>query len=294
LTTTVGNALIDIKAALTQLEVGGNVVVKDLGTGTGCSGLSPDTRYREYEIEFNVLQGDIPALKVYPTNFGKVSTYQKGVAQFVAGSATYRAFIRDSRFYPRNTTEPVYVRVGAINSVGTSEFAMARVSPHTPSIGAPLQPSTVKAVSVSATKLTVTWDKPTMITLDSTIGTYELEYDTSPTFSYAATATIDGFTKTYTISDLIPGVEYYVRVRACAKDVYTYLDGNAGATAYTYTTCGGFGYEGFPHMPIAVAPVQVPGFVGVAHLALQDPTTISVDWTAPDVRSEGANGAPVD
>ncbi|GMH48108.1 hypothetical protein TL16_g00218 [Triparma laevis f. inornata] len=90
-------------------------------------------------------------------------------------------------------------------------------------------------------------------------------------------------TYSYTVSDLVPGVEYYVRVSAESDHPVSASE-----------LWGPSAFYGYPSTPMAVAPVAVPGVPQLALLDVDSTTSLRIDYLAPNgVFPEGSNGAPI-
>lgn len=79
--------------------------------------------------------------------------------------------------------------------------------------------------------------------------------------------------------NLIPGVEYFARVRARAL-----LDGTEGPASF----------PGYPSKPLSLAPISSPDTIARAVLSTVSPTALRVDYDIPENdRPEGNNGSPI-
>jgi hypothetical protein len=253
-----------------------------------------------YTVTFDSFLGDVPLMIL---SSGTAREVVKGMSQFVEGVADYSVSLPFdmSRFKSMNQT---YLRVAAVNSVGTSEFVSPAENPIIKYKGSPDAPNSVAAVSSSKNSLKVHW-RQTFNSSSSYL--YDIEYDTSPVFmSYctepvcsSASAKPLGMVRIsiatnittvkianetfyeYEVTNLIAGQAYFVRVRACYN------------ATMTDRLCSPYSYEGYPSVPVSAVSIATPPPVGSAIVTLLNRTAVGVDWYNPQVLSEGTNGAPI-
>jgi hypothetical protein len=134
----------------------------------------------------------------------------------VAGWATSRIITG----LPKGT--PLYARVRARNSVGWSSYSGARA--FTTGVTTPSAPGTPAISNISATTASVAWSAPSDPG-GAAITSYEIERSTSASFE--DTTTVTDTTSPTSLSGLLPGTTYHVRVRAVSS---------AGAGTWSSTT----------------------------------------------------------
>jgi len=262
------------------------------GAAHGCGGA-----FTEFLVEFGSLRGDVPSTIV---NQGKVVETIKGLSQFVEGVSTYSA---DINFGFIDSESALYVRVGAVNTIGTSEFAYPQLFPQ-PSLHEAVPPRPVNiATEVVASDveeyakvgLKVTWALPRN---DVVVDTYDVQFDTIPSFSSSCRPTrygcssatyspLEAFSVAHPVQEFlytnaIAGQSYYVRVRACATD------------ANDVSLCSDWSFLGFPADPVSTFLSRYPDYVADASLTLVDASSIALTWESPAVLPQGSNGLPID
>lgn len=134
----------------------------------------------------------------------------------VSGWATSRAVTG----LPKGTT--LYARVRAHNSVGWSSWSGART--FATGTTAPSAPGTPSISNISATTALVSWPTPSD-TGGASITNYEIQRSADSSFTDPTTVTTS--TSPTSLSGLLPGTTYYVRVRAV---------NSAGAGAWSSTS----------------------------------------------------------
>ena len=104
-------------------------------------------------------------------------------------------------------------------------------------------------------------------------------------FLARAAAAAGSVAYSHVIGDLIPGIEYFVRVSA-KSNYYS----QAGTAEYGPTA-----FSGYPNSPVGTIPVGVPGIPQVAYFNSDASSSeLRVDFRQPaDYLPEGSNGAPV-
>ena len=160
---------------------------------------------------------------------GQATEVVKGVAPFVNGIAEYSVTFK--RGFILNAGASVYFRVAAVNAVGPSLFAYPIQNPIILYNGPPRRPTNVAVTNYAKTALLVTWTAPLNLSYAFNQNPYtyfDIEYDTSPAFtSWCGTSicsTLRAFSLgrlvvtnttlfSYVIDHLVPGVEYFVRVK---------------------------------------------------------------------------------
>jgi hypothetical protein len=271
-----------------------SVVAAETGSASnGCAGA-----WSAFIVEFTMQVGDVPLVSL---SAGEAVEAVKGIPPFVTGVSTYAVPIASSRF----ETNEIFFRVQAVNSVGVSDYAYPATFPITAYNNAPSPPSNLAvdilksaALDYARVRLKFSFEKPDVPRdMKDTEGHFEIEYDTTPTFiSRCSTPVCDATTtdalfstdaayhaSTYlnetsiTFDDLIPGVQYYMRVRACYEDL-----------------CSSWAYEGFPSSAVSEIALQEPDYISVGHITHQSSSTLSVDWDIPLMVSEGSNGASIE
>lgn len=240
----------NLKDALESITGVGHVTVvptypEKASTSCGCAG-----DVTNFMVSFDTYVGDAPAIDVGGN--GIVTEVRKGKTQMVTGISDYSLdlLIDDASVSSDNE---FFVRVAAVNSVGTSQYASPFQAPVVLYEGTlPAPHKFVYDSSPSASSLRFTWEAPINIT--DTLYNYQnyvLQYDTNPTFSsYCSNAVaadakyvmggealdevtvdqlkcqndkvlpmhtfnVDGALLTTDVNDLTPGQEYYARIKVC-------------------------------------------------------------------------------
>ena len=238
-------------------------------------------------MTFTSYPGDVPLLLL---SQGRAKEVVKGKTQFVTGVSDYSALLSQGMFTNFTST---YVRVAAVNAVGTSEFVSPLHNPVNLYLGAPFPPTNVVAVpQANATRsLQVYWQN--LLNGSTAFAVYLVEYDTHPAFISYCTAplcsTLNSFPigvvpatgnsslatyqggsyYTYQIPDLVAGQGYYVRVRGCY---------NTTTTHPVDRVCSPYSYAGFPGLPVAAWPMGIPDPVGAAAVTVLNSTAAAVSW----------------
>ena len=240
-----------------------------------------------FQVTFTSYPGDVPLLLL---SQGRAREVVKGKTQFVGGVADYSALLSQDQFTNFTST---YVRVAAVNAVGTSEFVSPLQNPVHLYLGAPLPPTNVLAIApANATRaLQVYWQN--LLNGSTAFAEYHVEYDTHPAFISYCTAplcsTLNSFPigivpatgnsslatyqgasfYSYQIVDLVAGQGYYVRVRGCY---------NTTTTHPVDRVCSPYSYVGFPGIPVSAWPMGVPDAVGAAAVTTLNSTAAAVAW----------------
>ena len=238
-------------------------------------------------MTFTSYPGDVPLLLL---SQGRSREVVKGKTQFVGGVSDYSTLLSQDQFTNFTST---YVRVAAVNAVGTSEFVSPLQNPVNLYLGAPLPPTSVQAVApANATRsLQVYWQN--LLNGSTAFAEYHVEYDTHPAFisyctallcstlnsfpigvvpatgNHSLAAYLGGSYYTYQINDLVAGQGYYVRVRGCY---------NTTTTQPVDRVCSPYGYVGFPGIPVSAWPMGVPDAVGAAAVTMLNSTAAAVAW----------------
>jgi len=293
-TTTIGSGSTStkVKTALEAITGVGHVTVASTSMVSGSCGCSGTAK--SYRVTFDTFVGDAPQIVVSP---GTSVEAVKGFSQMVSGISDYSLDIKRRTLF--TTGAKVYLRVAAVNSVGTSSFVTPFEYPVVLYEGPPLPPVNVQAVSNTKTSLLVTWSRlSTSLNITGLFPWthFDIEYDTSPAFASWCSTPICRPLTTYPlhtvwtnasqqssiITNLVPGQEYYVRVKACRN------------TTSSDMMCSPYSHVGFPNSPISATPMGVPSQVNAANITMLNSTSFAIDWNAPNFRSEGSNGAPID
>ena len=281
--------------------LGSVAVTGPTAKAAGACGCGAGVATSAFQVTFTSYVGDVPLLQV---SQGSTREVVKGKQQFVDGVADYEALLTHDKF-PNFTS--TYVRVAAVNMVGTSAFVSPLLNPINLYLGAPLRPTNVSVVPASKNALQVYWQN--LYNGSTTFAVYEVEYDTHPAFvSYctapvcsslnnypsgivpsvanSSLATVNGAKYfTYVIPDLVSGQPYYVRVKGCYN-----------TTAPADRVCSPYSYVGFPGMPVSAFPAAVPDAVNAATVTPLNSTAAAVSWDGSNlaVLPQGANGQPVE
>ena len=179
--------------------------------------------------------------------------------------------------------------------IGLSQYVYPYYTPVRWYEGQPNRPEKLTVAVASAYALLVTWNKPTYIRSIS-IDHYEVEYDANSVFvtdcvgicsspnsvTHINHLTVPGNSASVVLVDLIPGQDYFVRVRAC------YF------TSFGDSLCSPWTFYGYPNSPISTRPMQAPGFVNQAAISRINSSSVAMDWLPPIRRAQGAFGAPFD
>ena len=127
-----------------------------------------------------------------------------------------------------------YFKVAAVNSVGTSAYS-AVSSGVTPGVASA---PTSLSVSSGRTGMNVSWTAPTS-TGGSAITDYVIQYTTSPGYSYVTFSDGTSTTTSATITGLIAGSTYYIRVAAVTSlATGTYSSESSGVLSKTCANGG--------------------------------------------------------
>jgi len=153
-----------------------------------------------YKIEYSQSSNFASATPIYVTNLSGVTPYFKTIQQLTKGTK-------------------YYVRVSAMNSVGYGSSDVSTPSNLNP-CDVPGAPTGVNLYSTSNSMITVSFDYPNDDGGD-TVTSYRVEWDVTANFNgnsplpYKGSVTLSGATdKFYTITNLLQGQAYYVRVYA--------------------------------------------------------------------------------
>jgi len=153
-----------------------------------------------YKIEYSKTSNFASSTAIYVTNLSGVTPYFKTIQQLTKGV-------------------DYYVRVSATNSVGYGVTGVSTPSNLNP-CDVPSAPTSVKLYSTSNSMITVSFDYPSDDGGD-TVTNYRVEWDVNANFNsnspspYKGSITLAGATdKFYTITNLLQGSAYYVRVYA--------------------------------------------------------------------------------
>lgn len=276
--------LSEFKRKIEDIEVVGDIAVS-------CLSCSDDLLYAgsEVSITFLSLYGDVPLLDISDINSTVIESV-KGVSASVCGRATYSAIIR-SLFIMRTW----YVRAFACNQVGCGAPALFLPSPLLLFATAPSIVQDLSLVRKTGKSITVGWNAPVSHG-GRELTDFVIEYSTSPAFiSVEVEGTRRLFSKaenaespqvmmspklyTLTIDDLIPGIDYYVRVAARSLSNLTGL----------------YSYIGYPGSPKPVTPASVPeSLYNVTLSSGASENELRLNFgRMENQRPEGSNGYPI-
>ncbi len=151
------------------------------------------------------------------------------------------------------------VGVSAVNSAGTGQEATETFS--TTAANVPSAPQNLEVQVTGPNSLSVSWEAPAQIG-GSPISNYLVEYrlTDAPASTAWSNATSSGTTTTATITDLLAGTSYDVRV--AARNVA----GSGGFVSQTVTTTS-----------------SAPGIPTSLQITSPSPTELTVSWEAPEI-----------
>jgi len=255
-------------------------------------------------VTFNTELGDLPLLDIGGV---KATQVQRGTSQTVVGQLPYHAVITGV-----TSSQPYFVRVAAYNEYGYGETVSTFPNTIYSTIRPPTVPQDVNVTIASASSLEVDWNAP-LSAGGTPIDYYLIEWDTVGTFksqcynasssclaskmlplgsvivpeSYVANAGTTTPDYTYTITELTPGIPYFVRVTA----INTPYPTQSPADMHLHSPPAHFGY---PNKPAGVAPMAHPDSIYHGSLVMDTATSLRVDYLSPlNVKAEGNNGAPI-
>lgn len=270
-----------VRAALASITGVGAVTVVLTSNSANCAcsiGLG-----KKFDVTFDALSGDVPLIVL---SNGLCTEKTKGSPQLVKGVEEHSALLDAPLF---STLVPIYIRVAAVNAVGTSPFSVHPTAV-VPYIAAPLSIQTASASVVSSSEVRVVWSD---VIRAGTSGAYTVQWDTNRAFASscgAATCSAQTTQPLHSISvpfssvapvssvlatDLTPGVPYFFRIRKCllvAPD----------------SICSVFTYIGSPVVAQDVASYVLGGTV-----TLVEGAAAAVDFVPSISLAEGSNGAAI-
>ena len=186
------------------------------------------------------------------------------------------------------TSVPHFFRVSSYseNGVGDSTpayFGTPDTVSLTPSTQVPMPPKNATVSVTTSSSVTVLWEAP-QSTGGNAITSYTVEWDILDSFNSVCAAgdckdlTVLGSgtssTTSYVIEDLVPGQEYFVRVKA--------------------TSASGSGQVTLA-LPSPIRPAAVPEAPHAVVLLTDDDATLRVEFAEPEaVAPFGSNGAPIE
>ena len=179
-----------------------------------------------------------------------------------------------------------YVRLTAYNTLGTGIDITSEPALLKPAIQTPMIPQNVQATVRTSSSIVVSWEQP-VSTGGNSIDYYRVEWDIVESFNSVCngnckeanlnplgSSNADNGILNFTITDLTPGVRYFIRVLSKT---------NTGFSAPQNA------------MPYPLAPMAVPEVPSTVILSVDTTDSLLLEWeqAANTKNSRGSNGSPV-